>query len=89
MRERESARWWARRGVRARSALAAVLVMTAALALAGTALVWLLQRSLQSAADDAAASRATQLSIHVAADPVNEIDPMLLATDGPTTAGRR
>lgn len=85
MRERESPRWWARRGVRARSALAAVLVMTAALAVAGTALLWLLQRSLQSAADNGAASRATQLSTHLAANPLNEIDPTLLATDGPAT----
>lgn len=85
MRERESPGWWADRGMRARSALAAVLVMIAALALAGVALVWLLQRSLQSAAADAAASRATQLSIHLAADPVNEIDPTLLSTGGPTT----
>jgi len=79
------ARVWARWGVRVRSALAAVLVLTAALALAAAALLWLLQHSLQSAADDGAAARAGSLSTHLVSDPLNEFDPTLLATDGRTT----
>ena len=78
-------RVWERWGVRVRSALAAVLVLTAALALAAAALLWLLQDSLQSAADDAAAARAGQIAAHVGVDPLSEIDPALLATDGRTT----
>ncbi len=56
-----------------------------ALALAAVALLWLLQHSLQSAADAAASSRAEQLSARLLTDPVTEIDPTLLATDGRTT----
>jgi two-component system OmpR family sensor kinase len=78
---RVSARW----GVRVRAAVAAVVVLTVALALAAVALLWLLQNSLQSAADDAAAARAASLSTHLVSDPLNEIDPTLLATDGHTT----
>jgi len=85
MKVRELPRWWARWGVRVRSALAAVLVLTVALALAAVALLWLLQNSLQSAADDGAAARAASLSTHLVSDPLNEIDPTLLATDGRTT----
>lgn len=85
MRVRELPWWWARWGVRVRSALAAVLVLTAALALAAVALLWLLRHSLQSAADDGAAARAASLSTHLVSDPLNEIDPTLLATDGRTT----
>ena len=51
MKVRELPKLWARWGVRVRSALAAVLVLTVALALAAVALLWLLQNSLQSAAD--------------------------------------
>jgi len=85
VRVRELPRWWACWGVRVRSAVAAVLVLTAALALAAVALLWLLQHSLQSAADDGAAARAASLSTHLVSDPLNEIDPTLLATDGRTT----
>ncbi len=49
MKVHELPRWWARWGVRVRSALAAVLVLTVALALAAVALLWLLQHSLQPA----------------------------------------
>ena len=52
VRVRELPRWWACWGVRVRSAVAAVLVLTVALALAAVALLWLLRHSLQSAADD-------------------------------------
>lgn len=78
-------RVWACWGVRVRSAVAAVLVLTVALALAAVALLWLLRHSLQSAADDGAAARAASLSTHLVGDPLNEIDPTLLATDGRTT----
>ena len=78
---RVSARW----GVRVRAAVAAVVVLTGALALAAVALLWLLQHSLQSAADAAASSRAEQLSARLLTVPVTEIDPTLLATDGRTT----
>jgi len=79
---RVSARW----GVRVRAAVAAVVVvLTGALALAAVALLWLLQHSLQSAADVAAGSRAEQLSTRLLTVPVTEIDPTLLATDGRTT----
>ncbi len=85
MRERGSPSLWARWGVRVRSALAAVLVLALALALAAAALLWLLQHSLQSAADDAASARASQLGAHLSTGPLEEIDPTLLATDGRTT----
>ena len=78
-------RVWARWGVRMRSALAAVVVLTAALALAAAALLWLLHNSLQSGSDAAAAARAAQIAAHVGVDPLSEIDPTLLATDGRTT----
>jgi two-component system OmpR family sensor kinase len=78
-------RWWARWGVRTRSAVAAFLVLAAALALAAVALLWLLQSSLQSAADGAAGARADQLSARLLSDPLTAIDPTLLATDGRTT----
>jgi len=76
---------WARCGIRVRSALSAVVVLTAALALAAAALLWLLQHSLQSAADFSAAARAEQLSARLLTDPLDEVDPTLLATDGRTT----
>ena len=85
VRVHELARVWARWGVRVRSAVAAVVVLMVALALAAAALLWLLQHSLQSAADDAAAARAGQIATHLAVDPLSEIDPTLLATDGRTT----
>ncbi len=76
---------WSRSGVRIRAALAAVLVLAVALAVAAVAVLWLLQRSLQAAADDAAGSRASQLTAHLSTDTLSEIDPSMLATDGHTT----
>jgi len=54
-----------RRGVRVRADVAAVLVLAATLTLAAGALLWLLQSSLQSSADDAASARAAQIALHL------------------------
>jgi len=47
--------------------------------------LWLLQSSLQSSADDAASARAAQIALHLLSDPLPEIDPTVLATNGRTT----
>ncbi len=75
----------AQRGVRVRAAVAAVLVLAAPLTLAAGALLWLLQSSLQSSAEDAASARAAQIALHLLSDPLPEIDPTVLATNGRTT----
>lgn len=77
-----SARW----GVRARSAVAAAVVVSAALLLTSLALLWVLRHSLESAADDAAGARSQQLSTQLLTDPPAEIDRALLATDERTAA---
>jgi len=71
--------------VRVRAAVAAVLVLAATLTLAAGALLCLLQSSLQSSADDAASARAAQIALHLLSDPLPEIDPTVLATNGRTT----
>jgi len=71
----------AQRGVRVRAAVAAVLVLAATLTLAAGALLWL----LQSSAEDAASARAAQIALHLLSDPLPEIDPTVLATNGRTT----
>lgn len=76
---------WSRLGVRIRAALAAVLVLAIALALAAVVLLYLLERSLESAADDTAGSRVSQLAANLSTSTLNEIDPVMLATDGRTT----
>ncbi len=61
-------RWWRRHlGVRARSTLAATLVVALALLVAAVALVVLLQRSLAIGVDDAATARARQIAALVPA----------------------
>ena len=79
---RRPARW----GVRTRSAVAAAVVVGAALLLTSLVLLWVLQRSLASAADDAAGARAQQLSTQLLTDPPAEIDRAMLATDERTAA---
>lgn len=73
-------------GVRGRSAAAALLVVAVALAVAAGALLWVLQRTLESAADDAAAARTQQLSTRLQSASPLELDPTLLVTDGRITA---
>ena len=67
--------------VRTRSALAAAVVMTLCLAIAGGVLLLVLYRSLESTAQDAAAARAEQISAQLRTDTPREVDPSLLATD--------
>jgi hypothetical protein len=70
-----------RAGVRARSALAAALVMTGCRAIAGGVLLLVLYRSLESTAQGAAAARAEQISTQLRTDAPREVDPSLLVTD--------
>ena len=67
--------------VRTRSALAAAVVMTLCLAVAGGVLLLVLYRSLESTALNAAAARAEQISSQLSTDTPRELDPSLLATD--------
>src|SRR6476469_4358116 len=68
-------------GVRTRSALAAAVVMTLSLAIAGGVLLLVLYRSLESTARGAAAARAEQISAQLRTDTPREVDPSLLVTD--------
>ena len=70
-----------RAGVRTRSALAAALVMTVCLAIAGGVLLLVLYRSLESTAQGAAAARAEQISAQLRTDTPREVDASLLVTD--------
>lgn len=74
---RQGRRW----GVRTRSAVAAAVVVTAALLLTSLVLLWVLQRSLESAADAAASARVEQLSAQLQVDAPAELDQAMLATD--------
>ncbi|MGZ4575500.1 MAG: two-component sensor histidine kinase, partial [Mycobacteriaceae bacterium] len=71
--------------MRARSALAAALVVAVALAIASAALLWLLKNSLESASDGAAEARAHDVSRQLVNGGLDALDPVLLATDGRTT----
>ncbi len=57
------------------------MVVTAALLLTSLVLLWVLQRSLESAADDAASARVEQLSAQLQVDAPAELDQAMLATD--------
>jgi signal transduction histidine kinase len=70
-----------RASVRTRSAIAAAVVMTICLALAGGVLLLVLYRSLASTAQNAAAARAEQISTQLRTDAPREVDPSLLVTD--------
>jgi len=70
-----------RASVRTRSALAAAVVMTLSLAIAGGVLLLVLYRSLESTAQGAAAARAEQISAQLRTDTPREVDPSLLVTD--------
>ena len=79
-------RWgMARWGVRVRSAFASALVVAVAFGVAALALLWVLQHSLQSAADTAATARTQQIAQRLLADSPAELDRALLATDARTT----
>src|SRR5258705_8528279 len=67
--------------VRTRSSLAAAVVMTLCLAIGGGVLLLVLYRSLESAAQGAAAARAEQISTQLRTDKPREVDPSLLVTD--------
>ena len=67
--------------MRTRSALAAAVVMTLCLAVAGGVLLLVLYRSLESTAQGAAAARAEQISTQLRTDTPREVDPSLLVTD--------
>ena len=72
-------------GVRTRSAVAAALVVGVAFGVASLALLWILQRSLQSAADGAAGARADQIAQRLLETAPADLDRALLATDSRTT----
>jgi len=72
-------------GVRVRSAIAAALVVAVAFGIAALALLWVLQHSLQSAADAAAEARANQITQHLIEGLPAELDRALLAADARTT----
>jgi signal transduction histidine kinase len=67
--------------VRARSAVAAAVVMTMCLGIAAGLLLLVLYRSLQAGADSAAAARAEQISTQLRSDTPRQVDPSLLQTD--------
>jgi len=70
-----------RPSVRTRSTVAAAMVMTICLAVAGGVLLLVLYRSLETAARNAAAARAEQISQQLQTDSPREVDPSLLVTD--------
>ncbi len=72
-------------GVRTRSAVAAALVVGVAFGAASLALLWVLQRSLQSAADGTAGARADQIAQRLLESAPTDLDRALLATDSRTT----
>lgn len=67
------ARWRRHAGVRLTTSLAASAVVAAALTVAGVLLVLLLERSLDTAAEDAAVQRARDVASAVAQDGVGEV----------------
>ena len=69
-------------GVRSRSALAAAVVMTLCLAIAGAVLSVVLYRSLESTAETAAGLRAERIAAALRSDDLDDLDSTLLATDG-------
>lgn len=68
--------------VRARSTVAAAIVVTLATAIAVIGLLLVLDRTLQDATRTAAETRVSQLVEELAADGAGEPDPGLLGTDG-------
>ncbi|MFE3291769.1 ATP-binding protein [Rhodococcus sp. NPDC059234] len=67
--------------VRTRSAVAAAVVVTICLAIAGAVLLLVLFRSLEHSAQDAAAARATQIAGQLHGESPAQLDQSLLATD--------
>ncbi|MFC9786871.1 ATP-binding protein [Rhodococcus sp. NPDC127528] len=67
--------------VRTRSAVAAAVVVTICLAIAGAVLLLVLFRSLEHSAQDAAAARATQIAGQLHGESPDRLDQSLLATD--------
>ncbi|MCL2535107.1 MAG: two-component sensor histidine kinase, partial [Nocardiaceae bacterium] len=67
--------------VRARSAVAAALVVIFCLVLAGGAMVFVLYRALGQSARDAADARAQQIATQLQNASPTSLDPGLLATD--------
>ncbi|RIJ69820.1 sensor histidine kinase [Nakamurella silvestris] len=76
------ARW----GVRLRSAVLSMLVMTAALLIVAAALLWTLKESLESGAASESSARAEQISVALAEDAPAELDPILFVSTGNTLA---
>lgn len=74
--------WPLSAGVRSRSALAAAVVMTICLAMAGGILLLVLYRSLESTAQTAAGLRAERIAAALASDDLDDLDSSMLATDG-------
>ncbi|GAB2915817.1 ATP-binding protein [Rhodococcus aerolatus] len=72
-------------GVRVRLSLAAVVVLAAALAVVAAGVLWVLQVTLASSADDAATGRVEQIAAQLTTDAPSPADPALLATTGETS----
>ena len=67
--------------VRAKSAVAAAVVVSVCFAIASGLLLLVLYRSLETTAQDAAAARADQIRVQLETDSPTELDRSLLATD--------
>jgi two-component system OmpR family sensor kinase len=72
-------------GVRVRSTMAAVVVVTVAFAVASLALLWVLRASLESSTDAASRSRAADIVAQLRTDAPADLDRTLLATTGRTS----
>ena len=70
-----------RASVRTRSTVAAAVVMTGCLVIAGGVLLLVLYASLERTAQTAAAARAEQVSQQLQTDSPGDLDPSLLVTD--------
>ena len=70
-----------RASVRTRSTVAAAVVMTGCLVIAGGVLLLVLYASLERTAQTAAAARAEQVSQQLQTDSPRDLDPSLLVTD--------
>ncbi len=68
--------------VRARSAVAAALVVTVGMAAASTTMLWVLYQSLARSTQAAAETRSAQLAEQLREEYPTDLDPGLLGTDG-------
>lgn len=77
--------WWARRGVRQRSTIVAVLVVSFALALGGVALIVVLGHELTSSVSASVTQRTQDVAAQIGADDINAATPTINASTGDGT----